>query len=132
MPTSDQTIASVRGFTRFYTRRIGVLQEALLDSAFNLPEARLIYEIALREGPTASDLAADLGLDAGYLSRLLKGLEQRGYLRRSASDRDGRQQILELTSKGRREFETINARSDLEVRKLLAPLTAPERAILRS
>jgi len=132
MPTSDQTIASVRGFTRFYTRRIGVLQEALLDSAFNLPEARLIYEIALREGPTASDLAADLGLDAGYLSRLLKGLEQRGYLRRSASDSDGRQQILELTSKGRREFETINARSDLEVRKLLAPLTAPERAILRS
>ncbi len=132
MRTSDQTIATVRGFTRFYTRRIGVLQEALLDSDFNLPEARIIYEIALRDGLTASDLAADLGLDAGYLSRLVKGLEQRGYLRRSASDRDGRQQILELTSKGRRAFETINARSDLEVRKLLAPLTAPERAILRS
>jgi DNA-binding MarR family transcriptional regulator/GNAT superfamily N-acetyltransferase len=130
--TSDQTIATVRGFTRFYTRRIGVLQEALLGSEFNLPEARIIYEIALREGLTASDLAADLALDAGYLSRLLKGLEQRGYLNRSMSDRDGRQQILELTRKGRRGFESINARSDLEVRKLLDPLGTPERAVLRS
>jgi DNA-binding MarR family transcriptional regulator/N-acetylglutamate synthase-like GNAT family acetyltransferase len=130
--TSDETIATVRGFTRFYTRRIGVLQEALLESAFNLPEARLVYEIALRDRLTASDLAADLALDAGYLSRLLKGLEQRGYLRRRASDTDGRQQILQLTHKGRREFEQINARSDLEVRKLLDPLKAPERALLRS
>src|SRR5262245_14238382 len=130
--TSDETIASVRGFTRFYTRRIGVLQEALLGSEFNLPEARIVYETALREGLTASDLAADLALDAGYLSRLLKGLEQRGYLNRSTSDTDGRQQILELTNKGRREFECINARSDLEVRKLLEPLQTSERAILRS
>jgi DNA-binding MarR family transcriptional regulator/GNAT superfamily N-acetyltransferase len=109
-----------------------VLQEALLGSNFNLPEARIVYEIALREGLTASDLAADLSVDAGYLSRLLKGLEQRGYLKRSTSDADGRQQILELTNKGRREFESINARSDLEVRKLLDPLRAPERAVLRS
>ena len=130
--TSDETIAAVRGFTRFYTRRIGVLQEALLGSEFNLPEARLVYEIALRDGLTASDLAADLALDAGYLSRLLKGLEQRGYLRRNASDTDGRQQILELTNRGRREFEQINARSDLEVHKLLEPLQAPERALLRA
>jgi DNA-binding MarR family transcriptional regulator/GNAT superfamily N-acetyltransferase len=130
--TADETVATVRGFTRFYTRRIGVLQEALLGSEFNLPEARIVYEIALSEALTASDLATDLALDAGYLSRLLKGLQQRGYLRRSPSDSDGRQQILELTSKGRHAFEAINARSDLEVRKLLDPLAHPERAVLRS
>lgn len=130
--TADETVATVRGFTRFYTRRIGVLQEALLGSEFNLPEARIVYEIALSEALTASDLATDLALDAGYLSRLLKGLQQRGYLRRSPSDSDRRQQILELTSKGRHAFEAINARSDLEVRKLLDPLAYPERAVLRS
>ena len=74
MRTPDETVASVRGFTRFYTRRLGVLQEALLGSEFNLPEARIVYEVALGHRRTASDLATDLDLDAGYLSRLLKGL----------------------------------------------------------
>jgi DNA-binding MarR family transcriptional regulator/GNAT superfamily N-acetyltransferase len=132
IPTPDETVARVRGFTRFYTRRLGVLQEALLGSAFNLPEARIVYEIALGQSLTASDLASDLDLDAGYLSRLLKGLEQRGFLTRNASETDARQSILKLTAKGRKQFEKLNTRSDLEVGKLLEPLGASGRKALRT
>jgi DNA-binding MarR family transcriptional regulator/N-acetylglutamate synthase-like GNAT family acetyltransferase len=132
IPTPDETVARVRGFTRFYTRRLGVLQEALLGSAFNLPEARIVYEIALGQRLTASDLAADLDLDAGYLSRLLKGLEQRGFLTRNASETDARQSILKLTAKGRKQFEKLNTRSDLEVSKLLEPLGTSGRKALRT
>jgi len=130
--TPDETVARVRGFTRFYTRRLGVLQEALLGSEFNLPEARIVYEIALGQRLTASDLASDLDLDAGYLSRLLKGLEQRGFLTRNASETDARQSILNLTAKGRKQFEKLNTRSDLEVGKLLEPLGASGRKALRT
>jgi DNA-binding MarR family transcriptional regulator/GNAT superfamily N-acetyltransferase len=132
IPTPDETVARVRGFTRFYTRRLGVLQEALLGSEFNLPEARIVYEIALGQRLTASDLASDLDLDAGYLSRLLKGLEQRGFLTRNASETDARQSILKLTAKGRKQFEKLNTRSDLEVGKLLEPLGASGRKALRT
>src|SRR5262245_8369722 len=128
----DETVARVRGFTRFYTRRLGVLQEALLGSEFNLPEARIVYEVALGQGLTASDLATDLDLDAGYLSRLLKGLEQRGFLTRNASQTDGRQSILKLTGKGRKAFDKLNTRSDLEVAKLPEPLGATGRKALRT
>ena len=130
--TPDETVASVRGFTRFYTRRLGVLQEALLGSEFNLLEARIVYEVALGQGLTASDLATDLDLDAGYLSRLLKGLERRGFLTRNASQSDARRSILKLTAKGRKAFDKLNSRSDLEVGKLLEPLGAPGRKALRT
>jgi DNA-binding MarR family transcriptional regulator/N-acetylglutamate synthase-like GNAT family acetyltransferase len=130
--TPDETVAIVRRFTRFYTRRIGVLQEALLSSDFNLPEGRIVYEIAQRERPTASDLAADLDLDAGYLSRLLKGLEQKNVVTRVPSDADARQSFLKLTSKGCREFNKINSRSNLEVGRLLERLGASDRKALRA
>jgi len=126
----DQAVASVRRFSRFYTRRMGVLQEALLGSAFTLPEARIIYEIAVRERTTASDLVADLGLDAGYVSRLIKSLEERGFIARRPSETDARQYLLDLTPLGRRAFGEINQRSDQEVQKLLAPLGARDRARL--
>jgi DNA-binding MarR family transcriptional regulator/N-acetylglutamate synthase-like GNAT family acetyltransferase len=130
--TPDETVATVRRFSRFYTRRIGMLQEALLRSEFNLPEGRIVYEIAQREQPTASDLAASLDLDAGYLSRLLKGLEQEGFVTRTPSDADARQSFLKLTGKGRREFDKINSRSNIEVGKLLEPLRASDRKALRA
>jgi DNA-binding MarR family transcriptional regulator/N-acetylglutamate synthase-like GNAT family acetyltransferase len=126
----DQAVASVRRFSRFYTRRMGVLQEALLGSAFTLPEARIIYEIAVRERTTASDLVADLGLDAGYVSRLIKSLEERGFIARRPLETDARQYLLDLTPLGRRAFGEINQRSDQEVQKLLAPLGARDRARL--
>src|ERR1700756_5065710 len=87
----DRRIAAVRRFNRFYTRRIGVLREGLLSSPFSLTEARVLYELAHRKHATANALARDLDLDAGYLSRILKGFKERGLINRATSQSDGRQ-----------------------------------------
>ncbi|MBU2089049.1 MAG: MarR family transcriptional regulator, partial [Alphaproteobacteria bacterium] len=96
----EARIAAIRRFSRFYTRRIGVLHEGLHNSPFSLTEGRIIYELAQRDGVTAADLGSDLGLDAGYLSRVLRTLEERGVLIRRPSKSDGRQNILSLTPLG--------------------------------
>lgn len=126
----DQTVARVRRFTRFYTQRLGVLREALHDSALSLAEGRVVYEIAHAEGITASDLVGTLGLDPGYLSRLLQGLERRGFLTRKKSSVDARRRDLGLTDQGRREFDRINVRSDQEVRDLVTHLGDTDRVAL--
>src|SRR5229473_990705 len=88
-----ERIAAVRRFNRFYTKQIGVLQERLLRSPFSLAEARIVYELAQRETATASELARELALDAGYLSRMLGGLERDGIIAKAASPSDGRQSL---------------------------------------
>jgi len=117
----------VRRFNRFYTRRIGVLREDLLGSPYSLAEARLIYELAHRDRPTAAELGRDLTLDAGYLSRLLRGLERSGVLSRTRSATDGRRNHLALTAKGRRAFATLNAQSNKDVAALLEGLPDPQQ-----
>src|ERR1700751_5493549 len=92
----EDRVASVRRFSRFYTRKIGVLHEGLLGSPLSLTEGRLIWELAQRERATASELASELGLDTGYLSRILGGFEKRGLIERRPSERDGRQIIIGL------------------------------------
>src|ERR1700751_3194432 len=96
----EDRVACVRRFSRFYTRRIGVLHEGLLDSPLSLTEGRVIWELAQRETATAAELAAELGLDAGYLSRILGGFERRGLIDRRAPERDGRESDIALTQGG--------------------------------
>jgi DNA-binding MarR family transcriptional regulator/N-acetylglutamate synthase-like GNAT family acetyltransferase len=126
----EQNIHAVRSFNRFYTRQIGVLREGLLKSPFSLAELRVLYELAHRQQPTATELCQQLGLDPGYLSRILRGLEKRGLVRKSASQADGRQSLLGLTTRGRQTFATLDARQNEEVAIMLRQLPAAGQARL--
>lgn len=120
-------VDAVRRFNRFYTQKIGVLEDGLLDSPFSLAEARVLYEIAQRDRPTASQLGKELGLDAGYLSRILGGFERRRLLRRTPSPGDARQSLLSLTKTGRAAFRTLDRRSRGEMAGLLKRLPVSEQ-----
>ncbi len=128
-PTPD-LIAAVRRFNRFHSLLVGALDEGLLASDFSLPQARLLYEIANTEAATpasAADIARCLGMDAGYLSRLLAQLETAGLVTRAVAHARTKRQTLLLTDQGRHAFAALNAASDAEVGVLLEPLTESER-----
>lgn len=122
MPVSAHQIGLVRAFNRDYTRRIGVVRDGLLDSAYSLTEVRVMYELAHRRGIGAAQLAAELDLDRGYLSRLLKRFERSGLLRREASIKDARRAHLALTAAGRKAFAPLERRSQQQVRRMLSGL----------
>jgi DNA-binding MarR family transcriptional regulator/N-acetylglutamate synthase-like GNAT family acetyltransferase len=130
MTRTQDTIHAVRSFNRFYTRQIGVLREGLLKSPFSLAELRVLYELAHRRQPAASELCKHLGLDPGYLSRILRGLEKRGLLRKSSSRADGRQNLLELTARGKNTFATLDTRQNEEVAATLHELSAAQQSQL--
>src|ERR1700759_4903088 len=104
----DDRVAAIRAFNRFYTRKLGVLDQHLLDSAFSLSEARVLYELAHRDDLSAKEIGAELGLDAGYLSRIVQNFEQKGLLTRKPMPVDRRQYRLGLTAKGRQAFAKLN------------------------
>lgn len=128
--TSGERVDAVRRFSRFYTRKIGVLHEGLLGSPLSLTEGRVLYELAQREPTRASSLATELALDSGYLSRILGGFEKRGLVKKRPSEEDGRQVILVLTDRGREMFATINARSRDEIAAMLEELNGTDQARL--
>lgn len=120
-------IDAVRGFNRFYTQKIGVLREGLLDSRFSLTEARILYELGRSKQATASALCRELGLDAGYLSRILARFARRRLVRRMRSRGDRRQVLLALTASGRKAFAVLDRRSKAETAALLRPLPGAEQ-----
>jgi DNA-binding MarR family transcriptional regulator/GNAT superfamily N-acetyltransferase len=120
-------IDTVRRFNRFYTRAIGVLQEGWLDSPFPLTEARVLYELAHREKPTATLVRNNLDLDAGYLSRILSSFEKRGLIEKKLSEDDRRQSLLALTEEGRRQFAPLEERTIQQVGGMIERLSENEQ-----
>lgn len=127
---APETVDSVRHFNRFYTRRIGVLGEHILRSDYSLAEARVLYELAHRASPAAAELSRDLSLDPGYLSRMLRGLENRGLIARQPSRSDGRQMHIALTDAGRAAYAPLNRQSAEAVAAMLSPLGPHDRTRL--
>lgn len=125
--TREDRIAAVRQFNRFFTRQIGVLREGLLHSPYSLTEARILFELAQRQDLTSSDVCRELGLDAGYLSRILTRLEQQGLLEKVRSEADGRQRLLRLTPEGEHAFALLNQRSRDEVAEMLNDLSEEDQ-----
>ena len=124
---AERRIAIVRRFNRFYTKQIGLLGEGYLETPFSLTEARVLYELAHRQRPSATELARELALDAGYLSRILRGFERRRLLSRTRSKSDGRQSHLALTARGRAAFAPLDVRSRDDVGAMLTRLPPAEQ-----
>ncbi|HJQ25178.1 MAG TPA: helix-turn-helix domain-containing GNAT family N-acetyltransferase [Blastocatellia bacterium] len=120
-------VQAVRRFNRFYTKQLGLLDEHLLQSPFSLTEARVIYELAHREQATATELAGALGVDAGYLSRLLADFSRRRLIARKPSEKDARRSHLWLTEKGKNAFAELNAHSHEQIETLLGRLSPAEQ-----
>lgn len=124
---ADDEIATFRRFNRLYTRTIGTLSEGLLDSPYSLTEARILYELAIREHATAKEIAVELSLDTGYLSRILRKFEDTGLIGKEASAADGRLTLLKLTPRGRTAFAELNELSNKQARELLDSLSPSRR-----
>jgi DNA-binding MarR family transcriptional regulator/GNAT superfamily N-acetyltransferase len=123
----DHRVGAVRRFNRAYTRRIGVLRDDFLKSSYSLAEARVLYELAQRQKPTAGEIAAELGLDHGYLSRILRGFNERGLIIKTPSPDDRRQSLLSLTVKGRMAFAPLDQRSQDDVAAMIGKLSAADQ-----
>lgn len=122
----EEQIGVVRRFNRFMTKQMGVLHEGILKSPYSLTEARVLFELAQQEDWTAADLSRELGLDAGYMSRILNRLEQQGLIDKVRSEADGRQRLLRLTDKGKNVFSQLDKSSHDEVEAMLQSLSAEE------
>ena len=125
-------VEAVRGFNRFYTRRIGVVKPGMVGSPFTLPEARVLYALGRDGETTATAIGRELSLDLGYLSRLLHALRRRGLIQAKRATHDARHQHLTLTGKGHKAFTLIDSRSRDEMAQMLAPLDGRQRGRLVS
>jgi DNA-binding MarR family transcriptional regulator/GNAT superfamily N-acetyltransferase len=119
---SNNQVAAVRAFNRFYTRKLGVLDQHLMQSPYSLSEARVLYELAHRQEPSAKEIGTELGLDAGYLSRIVQNFDENGLITRTPLASDRRQYQLALTAKGRQASAKLERSSQDEVGAMLAAL----------
>jgi DNA-binding MarR family transcriptional regulator/N-acetylglutamate synthase-like GNAT family acetyltransferase len=126
----DHRVAAVRAFNRFYPLQVGLLSPGYLHSPFSITEARVIYEIATRSSAEVAGLRRDLGLDPGYLSRMLNRFEEDGMIARERSSADRRRQLVRLTAKGRRTFASLDRRSSAEIGGVLGPHSDEQQARL--
>lgn len=120
----EARIATIRRFNRFYTRKIGVLEQQLLESPYSLTEARVLFELAHRNEPTAKEIWAQLDLDPGYLSRIVQTFMDKGLVTRKPVPSDRRQFRLALTAKGRLAYGRLNRSSHDEIGEMLEKLPA--------
>jgi DNA-binding MarR family transcriptional regulator/GNAT superfamily N-acetyltransferase len=127
---SDDEVLAARAFNRFYTRKLGVLDQQLLKSPYSLSEARVMYELAHRGELAAKQIGAELGLDLGYLSRIVQKFDDDGLITRTPLASDRRQYQLSLTAKGRQAFAKLERSSHAEVAAMLAALSQRERGRL--
>jgi DNA-binding MarR family transcriptional regulator/ribosomal protein S18 acetylase RimI-like enzyme len=127
-PELEARIAAVRRFSRFYTRQLGLLQESLVHTRFSLSEARVLYELAHRDSVTASELATDLDLDHGYLSRILRRFAEDGLLAKKRAPDDARQSLITITAKGRKAFAPLNKGSHDQVAAMLQQLSSADQS----
>jgi len=125
--TLEQRVGAIRHFNRLYTRQIGVLQDGFLQTPYSLAEARVLYELAQRNKLTATELATALGLDHGYLSRILRGFSERGLISKAASPTDRRQSLISLTVKGRMAFAPLDQRSQDDIAAMIGKLSAADQ-----
>jgi len=125
----DEAIAALRAFNRFYTRFAGALDAHYMDSELSLTEARLLYEIANRPAPLAAELQAELGLDAGYVSRILRRFQAKGWIERGRAE-DARRRPISLTPAGRAYFAALDERTRAEVAARLERLSGGDRDTL--
>src|SRR5581483_807766 len=126
-PNLAADAAAFRQFNRSYTRFLGTLNDSFLRTEYSLAEGRVLYEMAKRTRPQAKDISEALGMDAGYLSRILSKFEKAGLVERRTSKQDSRAADLRLTARGRAAFRTLNARAEHEARAVLKDLTNAER-----
>jgi DNA-binding MarR family transcriptional regulator/GNAT superfamily N-acetyltransferase len=126
----EEEVATFRRFNRFYTRTIGTLREGLLDSEYSLTEVRVLYELSAHKNLSAKEVAGELSLDAGYLSRILRKFEDAGLVEKETSSVDARQTLLKLTKRGEVVFDELNRRSNRQAHELLGDLTPAKRSDL--
>jgi DNA-binding MarR family transcriptional regulator/GNAT superfamily N-acetyltransferase len=129
---AGEAIDVIRSFNRMYTRQLGLLDNGLLGSEFTLTEARVLYELANCVDSTATQIAGELGLDLGYMSRLIKKFGRRRYLKRKRSSVDARQSRLQLTERGRAAFEPLDRAARLQIAEMIAPMAPEQRSLLVS
>jgi len=120
-------ITEIRSFNRFYTKILGLINQHILDSQYSLTEARVLFEINNIGNCTANILIEELGIDRGYISRILKRFEADGLIYKKTSSIDRRAYILHLTLEGKQILSNLTEKSNKQIQELVSNLKGNEQ-----